>query len=205
MRIYRIVLSFLFLLGAVSGRAQTSSSEADGTCVGGKPGAPIKIEVFSDYQCPACRDFYLGTMRQVLADYGAAGKVCVVYREFPLKMHPYAKQAARYAHAALRLGIRHWAQVTDALYLEQEQWSQDGKLEPVVAGALAKEDMARLRKGLADPSVDAAIDQDLALGRNRGVNSTPTFFISAKGKTEKVVGVIQYPILRRFLDNLLGN
>ena len=202
----RIVFCFLLLvlLSALPGVAQTPAADSGGTCVGGKPNSPIKLEVFSDYQCPACRDFYLGTMRSVLAEYADPGKVCVVYREFPLSIHRYAPQAARYAHAALRLGLRQWAMVTEALYLSQAQWSQDGQLEPVIARALSPEDMARLRKESADPAMDAAISNDIALGRQRDVTSTPTFFITAKGKTEKNVGVVQYPILRRYLDSLLG-
>ncbi len=202
----RITLSslILLLLSAAPGPAQTAPAGEVGGCVGGKPGAPVMIEVFSDYQCPACRSFYLETMRPVLDDYASADKACVVYREFPLLMHPHAREAARYAHAALQLGARHWRLVTDALYQSQSQWSQDGKLEAVVADALSKEDMERVREWLADPAIDAAIASDLALGRERNVTVTPTFFITANGKTEKVSGVVQYPILRRYLDYLLG-
>lgn len=195
----------LLLAWLPAGVAQVKSPEKDAVCVGGTPAAPIKIEVFSDYQCPACREFYLGTMRMVLSDYADAGKVCVVYREFPLNMHAHAREAARYAHATLRLGLRQWAQVTDALYSSQDQWAQNGKLDGIVAGALGKEEMARLRKLLEDSSVDAAISRDVALGERLQVNSTPTFFITANGKTEKITGVVQYPILRRYLDYLLGN
>jgi protein-disulfide isomerase len=177
---------------------------AEAACVGGRPSAPIKIEVFSDYQCPACQAFYLQTMRSVLGDYADAGKVCVVYREFPLPMHQYAREAARYGHAAMRLGQREWAQVADALYLSQPQWSQDGKLEAALAQALTDSDLKRLRQSIASPAISAAIESDIALGHKLDINSTPTFFVTAKGKTEKMVGIVQYPILSRYLDYLLG-
>jgi protein-disulfide isomerase len=143
-------------------------------------------------------------MRQVLSEYGDAGKVCVVYHEFPLNMHPHAPQAARYGHAALQLGIRQWSQVTNALFEAQPQWAESGQLEPVVAGALSREDMEQVRKLAADPATNAAIRRDIELGQTREVNSTPTFFITAKGKTEKVAGVVQFPILKRYLDSLLS-
>jgi protein-disulfide isomerase len=192
------------LLSLLPGAVMSAPEQDDGMCVGGRPTAPIKIEVFSDYQCPACREFYLNTMRSVLSDYADAGKVCVVYREFPLSQHAHAKEAARYGHAAQRMGQRTWYQVTDALYQTQEKWEQDGKIEPIVAGALAKPDMARLQKEMANPTIDAAIESDIALAKAREVNQTPTFFITANGKTEKVAGVVTYPILRRYLDHLLG-
>jgi len=199
-------VSFITLLSlfALFGAYQPAPAQTDGNCVGGKPTAPIKIEVFSDYQCPACREFYLGTMRSVLTDYADAGKVCVIYREFPLSQHQYARDAAVYGHAAQRLGQRYWAKVTDALYENQDKWEQDGKIEPQVAKELTPEEMARLKKEMEDPSIKAAIESDVALARSRDVNQTPTFFITAKGKTEKAAGVVQYPILRRYLDSRLG-
>ena len=202
MTIPRVLAGLLLLVTLVpAGLAQAPQDAAP--CVGGKPGAPIKIEVFSDYQCPACRFFYLETMRSVLLNYADAGKVCVVYHEFPLSMHPHAPAAARYAHAALSLGVRQWSQVTDALFQAQEQWAANGQLEPVVAAALSKEDMDRVRKLVQDPATNQAIQRDVELGRKREVNSTPTFFITAKGKTEKVASAVQYPILKRYLDSLL--
>ena len=195
-RLTLLFIATLFLLPHAS--AQTSAS-----CVGGRPSAPIKIEVFSDFQCPACRAFYLETMRPVLADYADAGKVCVVYREFPLQQHQYSRQAARYGHAALELGLRQWAMVADALFLSQDQWAKDGKLEPVLARALTKDDLVRIKELASQSSIDAAIDRDIALANQLQVNSTPTFFITARGKTEKIAAAVQYPILRRYLDNLL--
>lgn len=198
-----IAIALLLVMWIPAGLAQTTP-EAGATCVGGKPSSPVKIEVFSDYQCPACRQFYLGTMRQVLSEYGDAGKVCVVYHEFPLNIHPHAPQAARYGHAALRLGLRQWSQVTNALFEAQPQWAESGQLEPVVAGALSREDMEQVKKLAAEPSTNEAIRRDIELGQSREVNSTPTFFITAKGKTEKVAGVVQFPILKRYLDSLLS-
>ena len=79
MRIATIFLTAL-LFTVIPGLVQPAPAQTDPGCVGGKAISPVKIEVFSDYQCPACREFYLSTMRQVLSDYADAGKVCVVYR-----------------------------------------------------------------------------------------------------------------------------
>ena len=64
--------------------------------------------------------------------------------------------------------------------------------------------MSRLRKWMEDPAVEAAISSDIALARERNVTATPTFFITAQGKTEKVSGIVQYFVLQRYLDHLLG-
>src|SRR5215472_19319569 len=41
----------------------------------GSKGAPITIEVFSDYECPMYRNLFEQTLRPMIADYVASGKV----------------------------------------------------------------------------------------------------------------------------------
>ena len=192
------------LLAALPAVAQKPAAAVpDPGCVGGKPVAPVKIEVFSDYQCPACREFFLATMRQVLSEYADAGKVCVVYREFPLTMHKYSRDAAKYGAAAMRMDQRTWALVTEAMYQNQDKWEQDGKIEPFIAAVLNKDDLARLHKEMNNPIIETIITSDIDLAKKLDVNSTPTFYVTGKGKTEKVAGAIQYPVLKRYVDYLL--
>ena len=179
-------------------------AEESGACIAGNLSSPIKIEVFSDYQCPACRAFYLNTMRTILPEYGDSGKACVIYREFPLSIHTHSRQAARYGYAAMRLGVRQWTQVTDALFMNQDLWAASGDIESVVAKALSKADLDALHKQLQNSAaIDTAIDADISLGTQRAVNATPTLFVTAKGNTQKIAAAVQYPILKRYLDSLL--
>lgn len=174
-------------------------------CLGSNPKAPILIEVFSDYECPACRRYYLETMRPVIAEYAVTGKACVIYYEFPLQMHKHARQAARYGHVAGRLGGEKWIQVTDAFYYYQAQWTTDGQLDPVLTKALSEKELAQVKEWAGDPKVEEVINRDIALGRSRGVTGTPATFVTVNGKTEKLpTGIIQFQILRRYLDNLLA-
>jgi protein-disulfide isomerase len=169
-------------------------------CIVGPSNAPVKIEVFSDYQCPSCRTFYLETIRPVIDAYGGTGKICVVYYEFPLQQHAYAREAARYAIAARRLGKTQYLHVSDALYSEQALWSADGKVEAAVARALSPDEFARLKKVLDGPGVGQEIDRDIMVGNGRGVASTPTFFVSARGREQKVVGGVSLAILKNFIE-----
>ena len=195
----------LALLAALPLAAQGSSApgpgpEARQRCWGVDPKAPVLIEVYSDFMCPHCRTLYLETMRQVLADYASQGKVCVAYYEFPLPNNKHSRPAARYAVAASRLGAQKWVQVMDALYYFQDDWAQTGALEPVVARVLSEKELAQVKTWMKDPKLEAWIDRDVAEGKRRGVSSTPTLFITANGKTEKVAGAVQYDILRRYLE-----
>jgi protein-disulfide isomerase len=157
--------------------------------------------VFSDFQCPACRAFYLETIKQVMSEYGDTGKACIAYREFPLSMHTHAKKAARYGHAALKISPQLWLQVADALFQNQDTWAASGDIEGVLIKALSAKELGDIKKLVASPAaLDAAIDADVKLGMEREIGSTPTFFVTAAGKTEKVPGAIRYPILKRYLD-----
>jgi protein-disulfide isomerase len=194
----------LLVFGAFGGGSALRAVDS-GSCVAGSISAPLKIEVFSDYQCPACKQFYLMTMRTIIPEYADSGKACVVYREFPLTVHNHSRDAARYGYAAMRVGTRQWAQVTDALFMNQDSWAASGDIESFVAKALGKADLDALHKEMQNTAaINAAIESDIRLGTQRGVNSTPTFFITpAGGSTQKIAQVVQYQILKRYLDNLL--
>ena len=121
-----------FVFSSISSR---SAEPPSGQILGGSLNSPVRIEVFSDFQCPHCRDFYLGTIRPLLQEYSSKDKVCVIYHEFPLAGHPYAREAARYTEAAAQLGQQKLLPVYDSIFTNQAQWSEDGKLEAVVATA----------------------------------------------------------------------
>jgi protein-disulfide isomerase len=139
----------------------------------------------------------------LLRDYARENKVCLVYHDFPLQMHTYARAATRYAVAARRLGVGQWERVSEALYTDQLQWAEDGNIEPVVARALSPDDMAKVKKLLEDPSINQTIDHEVALAAQRQIRSTPTFFLYANGREQRVEGTVSYLILKDYLDRLL--
>jgi protein-disulfide isomerase len=49
----------------------------------GDPNAPVKIDVFEDFQCPACRIFTQETESLVIENLVATGKVYYVFHNFP--------------------------------------------------------------------------------------------------------------------------
>jgi len=111
----------------------------------GSPTAPVRIDVFSDFACPACRIFHEQTLPMILRDYVQAGKVYVVNREFPLAIeaHKYSRTAANYAVAAGRLGI--YGPVADALFRDQVSWNASGKVWETVATVLSPEQQKKVQ------------------------------------------------------------
>ena len=203
-----IILSFsltILLLGVVlpfDAQRQANPDKPD-KCLGGSYDAPIRIDVFSDFQCTHCRDFFLNTIPSVLKEYCSLNKVCVVYHEYPLSSNVYSRKAAQYSLAAQKLGREPWRSVMTALYQHQENWSQSGNMDEVVAKVLAAEDYTRLKKLLLDPSLEAAIDSDIALGDKNEVTATPTILVNALGREQKAVGFIPFPVLKDFFDSLV--
>ena len=68
----------------------------------GSKNAPITMEVFEDFQCPACRNFYETTLKQVIDNYVNTGKVYLIHRDFPLEMHPYARSGRAFCQCCRR-------------------------------------------------------------------------------------------------------
>lgn len=179
-----------------SAPADDASPKAVGT-----PGSRITMEIFSDFQCPACKQLHLNVVRRLLDDYVYAGKVYLIYRDLPLPSHAYSRLAARYANAAREIG--RYDEVADALFRNQEVWAKTGQIEPLLAAVLTKAEMKKLQELVRKPAIDADIDSDVRLAQQYRVQVTPTMRITARGKVNSIPGVVQYEVLRNFLDSLL--
>jgi protein-disulfide isomerase len=180
----------------------------------GSKSAPITLEVFGDYECPSCGGFYEYTLRPMISDYVAAGKVYIVHRDFPLAMHKYGYEAARWANAAATIGK--FSEAEAALYDNQNYWGQSGDILKYMSAALSPADLRRVQKLMTgcEMSVapashscpfDAYIEQDKALGNMVPVEATPTFRIFYKGqKFPAGQGVVSWTVLKQFFDQLLS-
>jgi protein-disulfide isomerase len=168
----------------------------------GSKTAPLIMEVFSDFQCPACKTLYTATNRQLIDNYVSTGKVYMVHRDFPLPMHAYSRIAARYGRAAAQIGK--FEPVEQVLFQNQEKWEQSGDVDGTVASVLSAAEMAKVRALVKGGTLEAGIDKDYALGQGYHVNQTPTSIIHSRGQTYPVVGVVSYDILHNFLDQLLN-
>jgi protein-disulfide isomerase len=168
----------------------------------GSKTAPVIMEVFSDYQCPACKQLFTTTDRVIVDNYVNTGKVYLIHRDYPLPMHAYSRIAARYARAAAQIGKLGPTQ--QVLFANQEKWEASGDVDGTVASALTAAEMAKVRALVKGGTMDALIDKDFALGNIYHVNSTPTTVLHAKGQTYPVVGIVTFDILHNFIDQLLG-
>jgi protein-disulfide isomerase len=162
--------------------------------------APVKIEVFSDFECPGCRTFHEQTLPLLMKDYVTSGKVCIVSREFPI--HQYSNQAAGYATAAAKIG--RYGQVSDALFRTQLDWEKSGKVWEVVASVLTPDQQKKVQALASEPAIAAQVQTEREYGVRSGVNQTPTLFISrGSAKPYAVSGTMSYTLLKSLLNDLL--
>jgi protein-disulfide isomerase len=142
----------------------------------GSEEAKVTIVEFSDPACETCAAFG-PFLKAFMARY--PGQVRLVLRYAPF--HAGAEDAVRVLEAARAQG-KLW-ETLDLLYSQQSAWTvnhqvqADRILELVPRVGL---DMERLRADMADPRVDAVIEQDLADARALGVNATPGIFVNGR-------------------------
>jgi protein-disulfide isomerase len=150
-------------------------SADSGLHVRGDGKALVTLEEFGDFECPPCAKMS-EALHQLEKDYH--GKLRIIFRHFPLAMHPHAREAAIAAEAAHAQG-KFW-EMHDLLYEKQAQWSKDVNVSSLFhsfAGELGL-DVERFKKDMASPELAARVTADQELGKSRSVTSTPTIFIN---------------------------
>jgi len=165
--------------------------------VRGPADAPVTLTVFSDFQCPYCSRL-LPFVDEVLAK--NPGKVRVVFKQFPLRMHNMAQPAALASLAAREQG-KFWP-MHDKLFANSSQLSEE-KIR-----ALAEElglDMARFDKDRNAQKLRDEVLRDQGLGQQAGVQGTPTVFINGKLLRDRSMPGVQAIIDREVASRKRGN
>ena len=162
---------------------------AEGAVIGAA-GAPVQLVVFSDFQCPYCRQF-AESARAVLARY--PGRVRLVFRHRPIDdLHPHATRAAQAAICADQVG--RFEGMHDALFGAQDSigalpWTQ-------FALRAGIEDTASFLACLSGDAATTILARDRAVADELGVTGTPVMLVNEV----KVRGMPQ----RRVLDSLVS-
>jgi len=112
-------------------------------------------------------------LEQVLEKYPTDVKL--IFKNFPLRNHNYAKPAAIAAMAADRQG-RFW-DFHDEIFLVYNQLNE-AKLEEIAQKLNL--DMERFHRDLKDPEIIQAIGSDVQEGFQAGVRGTPSIFVNGR-------------------------
>lgn len=130
----------------------------------------VTIVEFFDYQCGHCKKVGEGISKLISED----KNVKVVYKDFPI-LGSGSLIGAKAALAAAKQGK--YEKLHAALLNSKERISDE------VVEKIAKEaglDAVKLKKDMADPEIEKALQANLELGASIGVRGTPMFFIGSE-------------------------
>jgi protein-disulfide isomerase len=179
----------------------------DGRPARGGPGnAPVSIVVFDDLECPYCARMHAQIFPALTQRY--KDQIHIVYRDFPLEIHPWAMRAAvdtncvgahspmgywnlvDYVHAhAADLGgeEKSLAKANETLdSLTRDEGKRQKLNAETLNACIAKQD-------------DTAIKASIQMGETLGVDATPAIFING----EILEGFAPLEDVYRMIDNAL--
>jgi protein-disulfide isomerase len=157
----------------------------------GPADAKVTIVVFSDFQCPYCREF-AKTIRETLPQ-KYPKDVRVIFEDFPIEaIHKWARAAAEAAHC---LGDQKpaafWA-FHDWIFQHQQEVDPGNLREKSLQ--IAKEqnlDLAAVGSCIDTHATAQEVDRSLQAGRALEIQQTPTVFVN--GRT--ISGAVAWPTL----------
>ena len=149
----------------------------------GPQNAPVVLVVFSDFQCPYCARL-APKLEQMLKQYPKS--VRVVYKNFPLSSHKFAKQAAAAALAAERQG-KFW-EYHDELLKSYRHLSDKKFVE--IAQQLGL-DEAKFNKDRHDPAILEKINLEFKEGEELEIRGIPALFINGRRIQNRDLGELQ--------------
>ena len=98
----------------------------------GPANAAVTVVIFSDFQCPHCRELAT-VLATVIPEFP---QVRFVYKDFPLtQIHPWAESAAIGARCAYMQSPKSYASVQEQIFAEQELLSAENIWEKLISYA----------------------------------------------------------------------
>ena len=173
---------------------------ADGLALG-EAGAPVTVEVWSDFQCPACATFTQRMEPLVVNDYVRGGQVRLVYRDMSF-LGPESLSAAIAARVAAEHNL-FWP-YHDYLFVNQVPQHDVGNFSQARLEAIATAiglDLEAFRAGQSDPGIIQAVTDVDRQAQAIAIVSTPTIVVG----DQRFTGVpATYAELKQVIDAALA-
>lgn len=170
--------------------------------VEGSADAPIELIEYADFQCPACRQFWVLTVQDVKSRLVSTGQVRYVFRDFPLDgPHPHARAAHHAAACASDQGS-FWP-MHDILFNSQGEWGQQLGSPLGMFKGFAEQiglDVAAYDACMGEGRFRARIQASVESGLDLGVTSTPSLIVGGRLYN----GGMAYDQLKAIVDSLLA-
>jgi protein-disulfide isomerase len=206
-----ILIAFIFIypnlkpIGGIVTVEPNPRPQADGTAMG-DPNAPIQIDLFEDFQCPACSTYSQQTESLITDNYVATGKVYYVFHHFPfIDTYSAGKESQQAANASMCAAEQDmfW-EYHDILFANWNGENQgafaDRRLEGFAQSIGL--DMQAFSACFDENRYREEIQADFELGGEMGVQGTPSLFIN--GQFFDPGHVPQYSEIQQELEKILS-
>jgi protein-disulfide isomerase len=174
----------------------------------GDPNAPVKLEEFSDFQCPYCARFAHDTEAQIMDAYVKTGKLYFVYRSFGAWIGTESGAAAEAAYCAGEQN-KFW-EMHDIIFANQTG-ENIGDFTNRRLTAFADKiglDMGSFSSCFNAQTYKSRIDKDKADGLAGNIKATPSFLmtytVNGQTKTEVIEGAVPFSEFQSKIDAALA-
>lgn len=158
--------------------------------------APVVLVIFSDFQCPVCKE-EAQVLRQNLAK-TFPDKVRVYFKDFPLdSIHNWARTGAIAGRCVFRQNPAAFWTYFDWVYENQSLIGLDNINSKLQAFAQEKGlDGMQLGRCIENKTTDAEVNRSVAEGRALRLSATPTLFLNGR----KLEGAVQWQMLEALIN-----
>ena len=180
----RVVISNQQALAEHSGLIKKNDQQAvqiGGSATLGKETAKVVLMEFTDLHCPFCKKFNNETLPTIKEKYIDTGDILFVGKHYPItSLHKNAYIAAKALECARAQKIE-----DEQHYTTAKNWlfNQGSRLYTKELGIFANAldlEQKTFDACMASDTIESAIDADIALVKQLGLNSTPAFAIGLK-------------------------
>jgi protein-disulfide isomerase len=164
----------------------------------GKEGASVVLVVYSDFECPFCAKEAQVLRGNFLHEY--AGRARLYFRDFPLNIHAWAKDAAVAGRCIYNQEPEAFWEYHDWIFANQKNITPEN-LQAKVGEFLQgkKVDSLKFSQCFSKKETLAKVEESIAEGQAIGVNSTPSLFVNGRRlggspEWEQLKSIIDYEL-----------
>jgi protein-disulfide isomerase len=171
---------------------------------GGPLNAPVTLVVFDDLECPFCARLNSYLYPSIQKRYG--NRVRIVYRNFPLEGHPWARHAAMAVDCLSSHPNAYWAAI-DQIHnfastiggAERSIGKADADINTIILREAQPFNDSNAVASCISKNDQTEVNQSVRYGDGLGVSSTPTIFINGA----KIEGAVSTDFLFKIIDEAL--
>ena len=176
---------------------------------GGPESAPVEVVLFDDLECPYCAKMHKQLFPALTERYGS--NVRIVYRDFPLPMHPWAMRAAIDTNCVAAQNVPGYWNLVDYIHAnagdiggkEKSLEKANASLDNLALEEAKKQKLAPAAVSAIEACVkkqdDTEIKQSVKVGESLNLEATPVRFING----EKLEGAYPVADVFRMVDEAM--